>query len=271
MASEDVLVADRRAHDAPAGAPRRRVRQAAVGEHADHDGRGRPARRVPGGRARARRSAGHRRPPRPRSSTTTHRSASPSRAKPTSAPVSRTTPASAAGAVAPQPTLMLTPSGRSKSVSTVAPGGGQDLRRDGAGRAVGAVEHDAQAGADRSGELQPVGAVVLEQAAAIDLAAEALVARPGELVGAPDERLELVLDRVVQLQAALVEHLEAVVVGAGLCDAETMMPAANRPGPPGRTRGRAWAARPRGARRRPWTVAPATRAAVSMSPDRRVS
>ncbi len=48
----------------------------------------------------------------------------------------------------------------------------------------------------------------------------------GQLLGAPDQLLELVLDRVVELEPVRVEDLEAVV-SAGLCEAETMIPAAN--------------------------------------------
>ena len=42
---------------------------------------------------------------------------------------------------------------------------------------------------------------------------ELVVPTAAELLGSPDERLELVLDRVVELEAVVVEDLEAVVVG----------------------------------------------------------
>ena len=41
---------------------------------------------------------------------------------------------------------------------------------------------------------------------------EVAVPDPAELLGAPDQLLELILDRVVKLEALLVEDLEAVVV-----------------------------------------------------------
>ena len=107
---EDVLVADRRAHDPAAGRLDRRL-EPAVREDRRRRGPPRRARRARAGRARGCRGAGRRRRRRPAASTASSRSASPSRAKPMSAPRSTTAAASDAGAVAPQPTLMLTPSG----------------------------------------------------------------------------------------------------------------------------------------------------------------
>ena len=55
--------------------------------------------------------------------------------------------------------------------------------------------------------------VIVEKGPGFDLAPQALVGRPGQLLGAPDEGLELILHGVVEFQAALVEHLQAVVAG----------------------------------------------------------
>ena len=57
-----------------------------------------------------------------------------------------------------------------------------------------------------------MGAVAIEELVRGDRATEVAVPDPTELLGTPDQLLELVLDRVVELEALLVEHLEAVVV-----------------------------------------------------------
>ncbi len=93
----------------------------------------------------------------PRSSTATQRSASPSRAKPTSAPAgAHAAPRGRPGAVAPQPALMLTPSGVSNIVSTVAPEAARMPGGDATGRAVGAVERR-RAGVSRWAGRGPAG------------------------------------------------------------------------------------------------------------------
>ncbi len=66
---------------------------------------------------------------------------------------------------------------------------------------------------DRPGETEPVRPVALEKRPRVDAPAELGVSDPAELLGPPDQLLELILDVVVELEALLVEHLEAVVVG----------------------------------------------------------
>ena len=93
-------------------------------------------------------------------------------------------------------------------------GGSQNLRPDDAAGAIGAIEEDAcPARADRPRELHPMPAVIVQQAGGIERAAELLVIDATQLVGAPDELLQLVLDRIVELQPTFVEDLEPVVLG----------------------------------------------------------
>ena len=82
----------------------------------------------------------------------------------------------------------------------VGAGRGQDVAGHDAARAVGTVEHDAEIAGHRPGQADPVLAVALEQAAGIDRAAQLGVAHPAQLTRSPDERLELVLDVVVELE-----------------------------------------------------------------------
>ena len=117
---EDVLVADRRPDDAPAGRLDRRLEPAVAEDRHDERALGQHAAREAVEREDAR-AAGRRRRPVPAASTATQRSASPSRANPTSAPRAATSRASDAGAVAPDSTLMFTPSGSLWMTSTVAP------------------------------------------------------------------------------------------------------------------------------------------------------
>src|SRR5919205_1280696 len=103
------------------------------------------------------------------------RSASPSRAKPTSAPRATTSAASDAGA-------------RRRD----------DLRRDDPARPVRAVEDDLHAGGlDRAGQTQPVGTIAVEQVTGITRDPELGIADPTQLLDTPDELLELVLDGVI--------------------------------------------------------------------------
>ena len=91
---------------------------------------------------------------------------------------------------------------------------------------------------------------------------------PGSSSAREDQRLQLVLEVVVQLEAAGSSTLRPLS-SAGLCDAETMIPAPNSPLRRG-TRGPASGPRRRRGRG-PMLVAPAVIAAANMSPDRRVS
>src|SRR3989304_5838949 len=91
-------------------------------------------------------------------------------------------------------------------------GGGQQLGCHHATRTVGAVEDDAQRGAHRGGQDHAVAAVVVEAGPGGHLAAQAGVRGAGQLLGAPEQRVELVLDHVVELQPVRVEDLEAVVL-----------------------------------------------------------
>ena len=116
---EDVLVADR-----ASGRPRRRPPRPPPGARRSRGPtrRGRPAaRRARAARGRGSRGPGRHRRSAPSPSTAIRRSASPSSAKPTSAPRAATARASDAGAVAPHSTLMLTPSGSTWIASTRAP------------------------------------------------------------------------------------------------------------------------------------------------------
>ena len=149
---------------------------------------------------------------RPAASTAIRRSASPSRANPASAPAARTAAARLAGAVAPDSTLMLMPSGSAWMTSTVAPV---------AARMRGATaEPDPFAASSTSrspsartapGQPEPVLDVAVQQRRPVDHPAELAVRRPGQLLGPPDQLLELVLDRVVELEPVAVEDLEPVV------------------------------------------------------------
>ena len=135
--------------------------------------------------------------PRPRAGPRRRRGRSPR-----SAPVVATRAASPCGSVAPQWRLMFSPSGRSLMTSTLAPGGAEDPGRDRARRAVRAVDDDPTARTRRSSAARrlAMGDVPVDPVASVDDDAEALRRGAGELVGAPDQLLELVLDRVVELQ-----------------------------------------------------------------------
>ena len=63
------------------------------------------------------------------------------------------------------------------------------------------------------GEPESVAEVVVETRPSVDRPTDLGVAQARELLGSPDQLLELVLDRVVELEAMAVEHLEPVVVG----------------------------------------------------------
>ena len=140
---------------------------------------------------------------RPAASTAISRSASPSRANPTSAPRAATSAASDAGAVAPDSTLMFTPSGSLWMTSTVAPVAarisGPDDRRPSRSRSRG--RSAARPPRSIAASAEPVVAVAIEELRRDDRPADLGVADAAELLGPPDELLELVLDRVVELEA----------------------------------------------------------------------
>jgi hypothetical protein len=94
------------------------------------------------------------------------------------------------------------------------PGRGEDRRSDAVGRAVGDVDDDVETRrVSRAGQLSPVIHVPPEQVAGVERPAEPVRRGSRQLVGAPDQRLELILERVVELQPVPVEHLETVVLG----------------------------------------------------------
>ena len=110
---------------------------------------------------------------------------------------------------------MFSPSGWSLITSTLAPVAPQDPRGPTAD-----AEPFAQSSTIRSpeasivpGERLAMGDVARDAIAGVDDRPEPVRRRAGELVGAPDELLQLVLDRVVELQPVGVEDLEAVVLG----------------------------------------------------------
>ena len=96
---------------------------------------------------------------RPRWSTNSARSPSPSNATPIRAPVSTTRCCSGWRCVDPQSRLMLRPSGSTPSASTWKPSDRKNAGRDQRGRAVGAVEHDVRA-AQRPGITQDLARVI---------------------------------------------------------------------------------------------------------------
>ena len=215
IASSDVLVADGRAHDTRR--PPRSTASASPPLESTLTTRVDSARAPRASRSRAMMpSSWSPSTTCPVSSTATQRSASPSSAKPTSLPSSATIAARAAGAVAPQPRLMLHAVRLVEVDADRGARGGEDLRRDHAAGAVGAVE------ATRAGRSADASAPAPCDAAryrsrparASTLAADAVVAsgwsaRP-RARAAPRARPP---SCVVELEAALVEHLEAVVVG----------------------------------------------------------
>src|SRR3990172_4777534 len=92
------------------------------------------------------------------------------------------------------------------------PGVGEHARRDPVGRAVPAVQHDAQARqVRRLGEQEVL--VAAHQSARVADEADAALGRSRQGVIAGHELLDARLDRVRELEAALVEELDAVVRG----------------------------------------------------------
>ena len=271
-ALEDVLVADRRAHDLAAG----RL-----------DGRpGGRRSRGPRRRAAARQRAATEPVEREDAqdlvavddlavaSTAISRSASPSSANPTSAPRATTASASEAGIGGAAADVDVHPVGlgvddldrrAGRAPGSRGPSDGSPSRwrrRARAGVPVGVDRAPrARAGARRSRRRGRGVTTIRPRPALVDAA---------ELLRAPDELLELVLDRVVELEAVAVEDLEPVVVGR-VVRGRDHDPGGERAAPrEERERRRRARRRRRGRRRRGW-LAPAAIAATNMSPERRVS
>ena len=149
---------------------------------------------------------------RPVASTAISRSASPSSANPASAP--RRHDRLGERGRGGRPGLDVDVHAIGIGVDDLDPGAGrcEDRAADRRARAVGGIEHEAQAaGVDRRREREPVRPVVVEPGAGVDHPAELGVRRTGQLLRPPDQLLELVLDRVVELEPVTVEHLETVV------------------------------------------------------------
>ncbi len=116
--------------------------------------------------------------------------------------------------MAPHPRLILTPSGSAWMTSTAAPVARRISEPRTAPEPFAPSSTRRDAGRpDALREREPVAPVVVDQVVADDDPPEAGVRRAAEVVRAPDQLLELVLDRIVELEAVAVEHLEPVVVG----------------------------------------------------------
>ena len=150
------------------------------------------------------------------------------------------------------------------------PGRRQDPGGGDAAGAVRAVEDDVEVARRRLGEPAPVVQVAVEERGVVDHAADPGVSRTAELLAPPDELLERVLGRLVELEAAAVEDLEAVVVGRVVRRRDhDPRPRSPAPGEVGEGR-RRQDARDRARPPRGWRR-PAASAATSIPPERRVS
>ena len=143
-------------------------------------------------------------------STARQRSASPSRAKPASAPCSRTAACSGPRWVEPQPSLMLRPSGSAPIAMTSAPACSQGVRTGVVRRAVGAVEDDLEPGERPARWCRGGGRRTPSTGVAYG------VTRPtSPPVGRSQSSSRCcsicLLDGVVELEAAAGEELDAVV------------------------------------------------------------
>ena len=166
---------------------------------------------------------------------------------------------------------MLIPSGSAWMTSTCAPGRREDLRPDGAARAVGAVEDDPEAaGLDRRRQAEPVrrGRHRAERRPSTIRPSSALPTPPSSSVRqiSCSSSSSTASSSLSPASSSTLRPLSS----AGLCDAETMIPAANVPCPARNasagvgTTPTTWTSTPR-------LVAPAAIAATNMSPERRVS
>ena len=94
------------------------------------------------------------------------------------------------------------------------PARSQDLRPERRAGAVGGVEDEMRVGrAHARCERQPMTEVVVDEIGSRDDPAHTGIRRAAEVVGPPDELFELVLDRIVELEAGPVEHFQPIVVG----------------------------------------------------------
>ena len=269
---EDVLVADRRPDRPGRRPPRRPPAGRRSKDRDDERALGQDAAREPVEGEDAR-GPGRRRRPGPAASTAISRSASPSRANPTSAPRSRDRRGERRRRRRPGVDVDVDPVGLVVDDLDRGPGRarGSPARRRRRSRSRSRGRSAAPLAVDRRGRA-PAGARGSARGgrgSTTDRPISAFADR-AELLGPPDQLLELVLDVVVELEAVLVEDLEAVVVGRVV---------GRRDHDPGRERRRCR----RGTRgpasgrsRRSWTstprlVAPAAIAATNMSPERRVS
>ena len=127
-------------------------------------------------------------------------------------------------------TLMFMPSGSAWMTSSVAPVAAEDLRPDRRARAVRAVEDDAQAArVDRRGEAEPVREVVVEAGRwRRPSTGRARVRRPGSSSVRQISCSSSSSIASSSLRPSASSTLSPLS-SAGLCDAETMIPAANGP------------------------------------------
>ena len=173
------------------------------------------------------------------------RSASPSRANPTSAPWRTTASARDAGSVAPHRTLMLIAVRVGMDDLDRRAGRLEDRRTEHRAGAIRAVEDDAQAaGRDRAGHGRRGARDTPRRGRARRRPGRGRRSRPAELVGPPDRAARARPRRRRRASGRAASRTLRPLSSAGLCDAETMIPPTNIPRPPG-TRG------PVSGRRRP--------------------
>ena len=208
---------------------------------------------------------------RPVPSTAMHRSASPSSAKPTSAPCSRTAAISDSGWVAPQSRLMLSPSGSSWMTVTRAPV---------ARRISGPTRYAAPFAVSSTTWSPPASTAPARPGPVRRGTARAGLRRPRSARSPSAARPGSSSARRISASSSSSRSSSSFrplgsstlrpLSSAGLCDAETMIPAANPP-PPARNARAGVGTTPTAWTSTPMLVAPAVIAATNMSPDRRVS
>ncbi len=166
----------------------------------------------------------------PAASTAIRRSASPSSANPTSAPRATTSRWSAPGAVAPQPSLMLVPSGSLKSTCTSAPVASR-IRA-----AAMPPEPLAQSTTIRS-RVEIDRASSRRRSTYRSKSSRSWIASPSLSAGAPGSSSAVQMSCSSSSSTASSSFRPCSsrtlrpLSSAGLCEAETMIPAANLPAP----------------------------------------